>query len=98
MARSSFWHRLNDYVFHTLYGHLSEASLDGLAIGKVIARGDKIAEIGPRQFNGNWPPHLRFQLIEDMQEYQGDYPGVVREAELDYFKENCPDPFPLLVG
>jgi hypothetical protein len=33
-----------------------------------------------------------------MQEYQGDYPGVVREADLDYFKENCPDPFPLLVG
>ena len=23
---------------------------------------------------------------------------MVREAELDYFKENCPDPFPLLVG
>ena len=91
-------HRLNDYLFHTLYGHLSEASLDGLANGKVIARGDKIAEIGPRQFNGNWSPHLHFQLIEDMQEYQGDYPGVVREAELDYFKENCPDPFPLLVG
>ena len=91
-------HRLNDFVFHTLYGHLSEASLDGLADGKIIARGEKIAEIGPRQFNGNWPPHLHFQLIQDMQEYRGDYPGVVRPAELDFFKANCPDPFPLLVG
>jgi len=90
-------HRLNDFVFHTLYGHLSEASLNGLAAGKVIARGEKFAEIGPRQINGNWPPHLHFQLIQDMQEYQGDYPGVVRPAELDFFKENCPDPFPLLV-
>ncbi len=90
-------HRLNDFVFHTLYGHLSEASLNGLAAGKVIARGEKFAEIGPRHINGNWPPHLHFQLIQDMQEYQGDYPGVVRPAELDFFKENCPDPFPLLV-
>jgi murein DD-endopeptidase MepM/ murein hydrolase activator NlpD len=90
-------HRLNDFVFHTLYGHLSEASLNGLADDKVIARGEKIAEIGPRLFNGNWPPHLHFQLIQDMQEYRGDYPGVVRPEELDFFKTNCPDPLPLLV-
>ena len=91
-------HCLNDFVFHTLYGHLSEASLDGLADGKVIARGEKIAEIGPRQVNGNWPPHLHFQLVQDMQDYRGDYPGVVRQADLVFFKANCPDPFPLLVG
>jgi len=91
-------HRLDDFVFHTLYGHLSVDSLDGLTDGKVIAGGDKIAEIGPRQFNGNWPPHLHFQLILDMQKYRGDYPGVVRPAELDFYKENCPDPSPLLVG
>ena len=90
-------HRVDEFVFHTLYGHLSEDSLHGLTDGRVIARGEKIAEIGPRQINGNWPPHLHFQLIQDMQEYRGDYPGVARPTELEYFKENCPDPSPLLV-
>ena len=76
-------HRLNNFVFHTLYGHLSEASLNGLTDGRVIVHGEKIANIGPRLVNGNWPPHLHFQLIQDMQEYRGDYPAVVRPAELD---------------
>jgi murein DD-endopeptidase MepM/ murein hydrolase activator NlpD len=91
-------HRHDDFDFHTLYGHLSEASLAGLHDGKAISAGDKIAEFGPRPVNGNWPPHLHFQLIEDMQGYRGDYPGVVRPADLDFFKQNCPDPMALIVG
>ncbi len=90
-------HRLDDFVFHTLYGHLNEDSLTGLEDGKTIAAGEKIAEIGPRPVNGNWAPHLHFQLIRDMQGYQGDYPGVVRPGEIDFFRENCPDPGALLL-
>jgi len=90
-------HRYENFEFHTLYGHLSEASLVGLHDGKSISAGDKIAEFGPRPVNGNWPPHLHFQLIEDMQGYRGDYPGVVRAADLEYFKRNCPDPMMLLI-
>ncbi len=91
-------HRLNDFVFHSLYGHLAEASLEGLYDGKPVVSGEKIAEIGPRPINGNWTPHLHFQLIQDMQDYHGDYPGVVRPAELEFFKQNCPDPSALIVG
>ncbi|MGB5328305.1 MAG: peptidoglycan DD-metalloendopeptidase family protein [Gammaproteobacteria bacterium] len=91
-------HRHDDFEFHTLYGHLSETSLQGLHDGDAFSAGDKIAEFGPRPVNGNWPPHLHFQLIEDMQGYRGDYPGVVRPAELEFFKQNCPDPMPLIVG
>lgn len=90
-------HELQGFEFHTLYGHLSEASLDGLRDGKSIAQGDRFAEIGPRQVNGNWTPHLHFQLIRDMQGHHGDYPGVVRPRDLDYYKLNCPDPNPLIV-
>jgi murein DD-endopeptidase MepM/ murein hydrolase activator NlpD len=90
-------HQLGDTVLHSLYGHLAESSLGNLSAGKKVARGEKIAAIGPRPVNGNWPPHLHFQIIHDMQGYQGDYPGVVRPAELEFFKQNCPDPWSLLV-
>ncbi len=90
-------HELNGFEFHTLYGHLSESSLKGLSAGKSFAAGEPVAQIGPRPGNGNWPPHLHFQLIRDMQGYQGDYPGVVRPVELEFFKENCPDPTNLLI-
>ena len=90
-------HRLNDFEFHTLYGHLTETSLEELYDGKPVANGEKIAEIGARRVNGNWTPHLHFQLIRDMQGYHGDYPGVVRPLDLEFFKNNCPDPNPLLV-
>ena len=91
-------HRLDDFEFHSLFGHLSQASLEGLHDGKAFACGEKIAEIGPRPVNGNWTPHLHFQLIQDMQGYRGDYPGVVRPADLELFKRNCPDPSLLIVG
>ena len=90
-------HRLGDFEFHSLYGHLTEASLEGLYDGKSISSGEKIAEIGPRPVNGNWTPHLHFQLIQDMQDYHGDYPGVVRPADLEFFKQNCPDPSMLII-
>jgi murein DD-endopeptidase MepM/ murein hydrolase activator NlpD len=90
-------HRHDGFEFHTLYGHLSKASLQDLHDGKPVSAGDKIAEFGPRPVNGNWPPHLHFQLIENMQGYRGDYPGVVRLADLEFFKQNCPDPMTLIV-
>ncbi len=91
-------HCLQDFLFHTLYGHLSEDSLPGLTDGKAIVAGQKFAQIGPRPVNGNWAPHLHFQLIRDMQGIRGDYPGVVRPAELDFYRENCPDPGALVVS
>lgn len=91
-------HRLGDFEFHSLYGHLTEASLDGLQTGQAIAAGERVAAIGPRPLNGNWTPHLHFQLVADMQGKEGDYPGVVRPDELEFYRRNCPDPMPLLVG
>ena len=85
-------HRLDGIEFHTLYGHLTEASLDGLQVGAAVTQGQQIAAIGARPLNGNWTPHLHFQLIRDMGEWRGDYPGVVRRDELDYYRDNCPRP------
>ena len=90
-------HELVGFEFHSLYGHLSVSSLHGLSEGQRISAGEQFARIGARPGNGNWPPHLHFQLVRNMQGYRGDYPGVVRAAELEFFTQNCPDPMPLLV-
>ncbi len=91
-------HELDGAVFHSLYGHLDEASLNGLSEGAAVASGAQVARIGPRPVNGDWTPHLHFQLICDMQGIRGDYPGVVRADEVPFYRANCPDPTPLLVS
>jgi len=85
-------HQLAGIGFHTLYGHLSLNSLKNLYEGKNISKGEVIGEFGMRFENGNWPPHLHFQLIRDMQGWRGDYPGVCRFSERATWMANCPDP------
>jgi 4-aminobutyrate aminotransferase-like enzyme len=78
--------------FFTLYGHLSEGSLEGLRPGKQIKRGDRIASIGAPPSNGGWPPHLHFQIICDMLGKQGDFPGVAHASQREVWLSICPDP------
>lgn len=80
------------YKFHALYGHLNLASLSNLKEGMQIKAGAKFAELGNKDENGCWPPHLHFQLIEDMQGLKGDYPGVCKFSEQEKYLANCPDP------
>jgi murein DD-endopeptidase MepM/ murein hydrolase activator NlpD len=85
-------HRLNDETFYTLYGHLSGTSLIGKKAGQVIPAGEVFAEFGTFPENGDWPPHLHFQVIRDLQGYSGDYPGVCALSRREEFLVNCPDP------
>jgi murein DD-endopeptidase MepM/ murein hydrolase activator NlpD len=84
-------HNLDGQIFHTLYGHLSLNSLKNLQGGERISRGDVFCEFGIPFENGQWPPHLHFQIIEDMQGLKGDYPGVCRFSEREKYLANCPD-------
>ena len=85
-------HQLDDMVIHSLYGHLSLASLNGLEKNAFIPQGKHFADFGDIAENGNWPPHLHFQLIVNMDGYDGDYPGVCRFSEREKYLENSPDP------
>ena len=89
-------HEVKDFTFHTLYGHLSKTSLEGLEVGKEIKAGAQIATLGQSFENGDYAPHLHFQIIIDMQGNKGDYPGVCSKNMLEYYKQNCPDPNLLL--
>jgi len=85
-------HKIAQISFYTLYGHLSLESLNGLYIGKEFIKGEAIATLGTPAINVNYAPHLHFQVIENLQGYSGDYPGVCHSSDLDFFKYNCPDP------
>ncbi len=86
-------HELERITFYTLYGHLSRTSLSDLYKGKKIAAGAKLGEIGPYPENGDWPPHLHFQIITDMRGLEGDFPGVAAPSQRDYYLSICPDQF-----
>ncbi len=85
-------HQLDTVVFYTLYGHLAAADLSSLRSGSFISRGQCFAHFGRPLENGNWPPHLHFQIIIDLYGKEGDYPGVCKFSEKDKYLANCPNP------
>ncbi|WP_291118441.1 peptidoglycan DD-metalloendopeptidase family protein [Flavobacterium sp. UBA6135] len=89
-------HEINNQKFYTLYGHLSLESLENLRINQEFKKGTIIATLGDATVNGDYAPHLHFQIIKDIQNYKGDYPGVCSSNDLSFYKENCPDPNLLL--
>jgi murein DD-endopeptidase MepM/ murein hydrolase activator NlpD len=78
--------------FFTLYGHLSLDTLDRLEEGQAIRAGEQIACVGGPPANGNWPPHLHFQLINDLLGLGVDFPGVAYASQQSYWLEISPSP------
>lgn len=89
-------HQIAGASFYSLYGHLALKDLDNLREGKFIHAGEVFAHFGEPAENGQWPPHLHFQLILDMENKKGDYPGVCSMADRNKYLDNCPDPDTLL--
>lgn len=89
-------HTVDGIPFHTLYGHLSLESIDGIEIGAVYKKAQPLATLGNPAVNGGYAPHLHFQIIKDIAGHFGDYPGVCSKNDLDFYLENCPDPNLLL--
>jgi murein DD-endopeptidase MepM/ murein hydrolase activator NlpD len=89
-------HRIGGLEFYSLYGHLSLKDLYRLEPGQPIQGGSLIAHFGPPEENGQWPPHLHFQLMLNMEGKEGDYPGVCRFSDRDIYLANCPNPDLLL--
>ncbi len=79
-----------------LYGHLSRDSLRSRRPGQPVRAGEHIAALGTPAENLGWPPHLHLQLIREIGDYRGDFPGVCRVSERDQWLARCPDPTPAL--
>jgi 4-aminobutyrate aminotransferase-like enzyme/Ser/Thr protein kinase RdoA (MazF antagonist) len=82
--------------FFTLYGHLSEDTLERLAVGRRVAPGERIGRVGAPPTNGGWTPHLHFQIILDLLERDADFPGVAAASERGVWTALSPDPNVLL--
>ncbi|MEP7318209.1 MAG: peptidoglycan DD-metalloendopeptidase family protein [Panacibacter sp.] len=85
-------HQLDGYAFYTLYGHLSLKDIEHLQEGNYIIIGQEFGHFGMPEENGNWPPHLHFQVITEMGWKRGDYPGVCKYSEREKYLDNCPNP------
>ncbi|MEE8584393.1 MAG: aminotransferase class III-fold pyridoxal phosphate-dependent enzyme, partial [Acidobacteriota bacterium] len=90
-------HRIEGLEFFTLYGHLGSECLQVLQPGQTIFRGGRIGSIGDFPSNGNWPPHLHFQIIADLLDREGEFPGVASPGQREVWLSLSPDPN-LMVG
>jgi 4-aminobutyrate aminotransferase-like enzyme/Ser/Thr protein kinase RdoA (MazF antagonist) len=78
--------------FYTLYGHLSPDSLEGLERHQPVRKGEQIGRIGSFPANGNWAPHLHFQVMLHLLGHEGEFPGVARPSQRRVWLDLCPDP------
>lgn len=85
-------HQEKDLTFYSLYGHLSVKSALARKVGETIQSGEIIGYIGDYPENGNWPPHLHFQLMLSMLGFSNDFPGVAYHSEIETWQSICPDP------
>jgi murein DD-endopeptidase MepM/ murein hydrolase activator NlpD len=89
-------HAIENQTFFTLYGHLSLESIAKVKVGAAFKKGQQLATLGNSAINGDYSPHLHFQIIKNIGDYFGDYPGVCSKNNLEFYLENCPDPNLLL--
>ncbi|MDH4048228.1 MAG: peptidoglycan DD-metalloendopeptidase family protein [Gammaproteobacteria bacterium] len=85
-------HRAGQSVFYSLYGHLNLNSISELREGQAVGAGDPLALLGSPPENGNWPPHLHFQLIVDLLGLGKDFPGVAFKSQCDFWLTLSPSP------
>ncbi len=78
-------------AFFTLYGHLDGATV-AVKAGQHVLGGEHIAAVGSPPHNGNWPPHLHFQLMTDLLDLDGPFPGVALPDEWATWSSLCPSP------
>ena len=78
--------------FYSLYGHLQRESVRDLQEGQPVARGAVVARVGAPHENGGWPPHLHFQIVTDLLDRHGDFPGVARRCDRRVWLSLSPDP------
>ncbi len=61
-------------------------------VGQHVEAGERIGAIGAPPENGDWPPHLHFQIITDLMELGADFPGVAPASQREVWKSLSPDP------
>jgi 4-aminobutyrate aminotransferase-like enzyme/Ser/Thr protein kinase RdoA (MazF antagonist) len=82
--------------YFSLYGHLSERTLQHVREGDVLGAGDVFAFVGTPPRNGDWAPHVHVQVILDLLDLDVAYPGVAMASQRTTWLGLSPDPALLL--
>lgn len=90
-------HNFDGELFYTLYGHLTRETLALHKKGNQLKAGELIGYIGKPEENGNWAPHLHFQIVMDLLGNTENFPGVAFPSEIEKWKTICPNPSLLFV-
>lgn len=85
-------HSLQGVEFYTLYGHLNRQCLNNLKTGSFIKAGQAFCQLGTNDENGNWYPHLHFQLMSHVLGNISDFPGVAAKSEARFWLSVCLNP------
>ena len=85
-------HKVKNLKFYSLYGHLCNIKRLKIKIGDKIKKGSEIGLVGNYNENGNWAPHLHFQLMLSLLDFKNDFPGVCYSSEKNIWSSICPDP------
>ena len=85
-------HQAGDLPFYTLHGHQTVESVLKHKVGDQILQGEQVGIIGDYPENGNWAPHLHFQVMLSLLSYVNDFPGVAYPGEMELWRSICPDP------
>lgn len=85
-------HQLKDFCFYTLYGHNTVESVLKHKVGEILKKGDQVAILADYPENGDWAPHLHFQVMLSLLDYTNDFPGVGYFKQVEVWKSMCPDP------
>ncbi|UCC24658.1 MAG: aminotransferase class III-fold pyridoxal phosphate-dependent enzyme [Gemmatimonadales bacterium] len=78
--------------FWTLWGHLDPEVLQRWRPGDAVSAGDRLARVGSRPGNGDWPPHLHLQVALDTLGRGHDLPGVVDPDLRGPWRQLFPNP------
>jgi murein DD-endopeptidase MepM/ murein hydrolase activator NlpD len=84
-------HQVHGEPLWALHGHLSMETLNHVRPGQNVEKGTVIGWFGEWNENGNWPPHLHFQLSR-VAPTDGDMPGVVAPSDRSAALQTHPDP------
>lgn len=82
---------LDSEILFALYGHLSLKSLQQSLPGQLVKSGEMIGWLGSESENGNWHPHLHYQL-SFIDPGEADMPGVISESDRKHAIKVYPDP------
>lgn len=85
-------HQQKDICFYTLYGHNTIESALQHQIGDFIKKGEQVSVLANYPENGDWAPHLHFEIMLSLLDYTIDFPGVGYLHQIDVWKSICPDP------